>query len=252
MPHCAGEGCNGLVKPDIVFFGEALPQVFRDRQHYPSRADLALVMGTSLTVHPFAGLPSLVRPETPRVLFNLEQVGNMGSRPDDVLVLGSCDASIRKLADELGWRDELESKWRSVVGRKEAERQLSVSDQTRPPVEQEGLDRLTDLLGEALQIRDDAEPDPEEAVVRPQAGQEVAPEDKEVKDEKTVSAGEETAAEPLGVANAENTDTKTIDKTVTSDREVKEGEGHPQGSREESKAQEGSFSTNQKFGEPAL
>ncbi len=33
VPHCAK--CNGLVKPDIVFFGEALPQTFQDRATLP-------------------------------------------------------------------------------------------------------------------------------------------------------------------------------------------------------------------------
>jgi NAD-dependent protein deacetylase sirtuin 2 len=28
VPRCTAVGCNGLVKPDIVFFGEALPERF--------------------------------------------------------------------------------------------------------------------------------------------------------------------------------------------------------------------------------
>jgi hypothetical protein len=49
--------CRGLVKPDIVFFGEQLPQRFYERMEadFPS-CDLLLVMGTSLVVHPFASL----------------------------------------------------------------------------------------------------------------------------------------------------------------------------------------------------
>lgn len=48
---------EGLVKPDIVFFGESLPARFF--QYMPtdfSKADLLIVMGTSLTVQPFASL----------------------------------------------------------------------------------------------------------------------------------------------------------------------------------------------------
>ena len=51
------EGCRGLVKPDIVFFGESLPERFW--RHIPEdfgAADLLLVMGTSLVVQPFASL----------------------------------------------------------------------------------------------------------------------------------------------------------------------------------------------------
>lgn len=81
-------------------------------------------MGTSLTVYPFAGLPEEVPEKTPRVLFNMQRVGRLGSRADDVLVLEDCDSGIRKLADALGWREELESEWRHLVGAEEAERQL--------------------------------------------------------------------------------------------------------------------------------
>ncbi|KAI8958133.1 NAD-dependent deacetylase sirtuin-2 [Daldinia sp. FL1419] len=124
-PRCIRKDCGGLVKPDIVFFGEQLPETFYNNISVPDTADLMLVMGTSLLVHPFAGLPRRAREGAPRVLFNLERVGDMGSRADDVLVLGDCDSGIRKLADELGWRDELETEWRVVVGEKEANRQLS-------------------------------------------------------------------------------------------------------------------------------
>lgn len=42
------------MKPDIVFFGEALPQRFWDAQEGDFEAcDLLLVMGTSLIVSPF-------------------------------------------------------------------------------------------------------------------------------------------------------------------------------------------------------
>ena len=45
------------MKPDIVFFGENLPNRFHQLvpKDFP-QADLLIVMGTSLVVHPFAGL----------------------------------------------------------------------------------------------------------------------------------------------------------------------------------------------------
>ena len=58
VPHCLTPECKGLVKPDIVFFGEALPEDFHANRMVPSAADLCIVMGTSLTVQPFASLPS--------------------------------------------------------------------------------------------------------------------------------------------------------------------------------------------------
>lgn len=111
VPHCVRQKCGGLVKPDIVFFGEALPEIFHRSRSLPAQADLAIIMGTSLSVQPFASLPSFVREDTPRVLINLERVGGLGSRPDDVLLLGDCDEGVRKFADALGWREELEEMW---------------------------------------------------------------------------------------------------------------------------------------------
>lgn len=124
VPRCVDAACNGLVKPDIVFFGEPLSSAFFRNTDIPLKADLVLVIGTRLTVYPFAGLPDMFKEGTPRVLFNMERVGRVGSKPDDVVKLGSCDDGIRALSDALGWREELEQLWRGVVGNQEAERQL--------------------------------------------------------------------------------------------------------------------------------
>ncbi|KAL8721773.1 MAG: hypothetical protein Q9225_001622 [Loekoesia sp. 1 TL-2023] len=109
VPHCIHSACGGLVKPDIVFFGEALPEDFHRNRTLPSSADLAIVMGTSLTVQPFASLPGFCAEGVPRVLLNLERVGGLGSRADDVLLLGDCDQGVQKLASALGWLEDLEA-----------------------------------------------------------------------------------------------------------------------------------------------
>ena len=52
--------CGGVYKPDITFFGEALPEVaFTRSQELAIQAQVLLVLGTSLTVFPAAGLPRL-------------------------------------------------------------------------------------------------------------------------------------------------------------------------------------------------
>lgn len=116
VPRCRGAECNGLVKPDIVFFGENLPKRFFENVDVPREANLVLVMGTSLSVAPFASLPSYATRGTPRVLFNKDRVGDLGNRPDDVVVLGDCDAGVRKLASALEWGEELEKLWLKVSG----------------------------------------------------------------------------------------------------------------------------------------
>ena len=52
--------CAGKVKPDVVLFGEFLPEAAMvEAQSLSERADLMLCVGTSLEVHPVAGLPEL-------------------------------------------------------------------------------------------------------------------------------------------------------------------------------------------------
>ncbi|SPO25209.1 related to NAD-dependent histone deacetylase [Ustilago trichophora] len=70
---------GGLVKPDIVFFGESLPSRFVRCIPDLRSADLLIVMGTSLQVQPFASLIDAVPSTCPRVLINLERVGELAS-----------------------------------------------------------------------------------------------------------------------------------------------------------------------------
>ncbi len=68
--------CRGLVKPDIVFFGESLSMDFFYcvQKDFP-RCDLLIVLGTSLSVQPFASLIKQVYPQVPRLLINQELCG---------------------------------------------------------------------------------------------------------------------------------------------------------------------------------
>ena len=52
--------CGGIVKPRIVFYGESLDGELLDRAEADlRRADLLLVLGSSLTVNPAAALPRI-------------------------------------------------------------------------------------------------------------------------------------------------------------------------------------------------
>jgi NAD-dependent deacetylase len=55
-PAC--EACGEILKPDVVFFGELLPARAIDRAYeLARRGRLLLVVGSTLEVHPVAGLP---------------------------------------------------------------------------------------------------------------------------------------------------------------------------------------------------
>jgi NAD-dependent deacetylase len=56
MPRC--ESCHGILKPDVILFGEQLPQsAWMTAQKAVQQCDLMLVAGSSLEVLPVAGLP---------------------------------------------------------------------------------------------------------------------------------------------------------------------------------------------------
>lgn len=56
LPHCPR--CGGLLKPDVILFGEQLPQkAWYKAQQAARQCDLMLVAGSSLEVLPVAGLP---------------------------------------------------------------------------------------------------------------------------------------------------------------------------------------------------
>lgn len=57
-PIC--EDCGGVLKPNAVFFGEALPRVpWEESVELARRCDLLLIMGSSLQVSPVSSLPDI-------------------------------------------------------------------------------------------------------------------------------------------------------------------------------------------------
>ncbi len=118
---------GGLVKPDIVFFGEALPsRFFKLINEDFAKCDLLIVMGTSLKVQPFASLIEKVNKSVPRILINREKVGikeddiisflikkmdgfNFEDDSRDYFIQNDCDDSIKEIVLELGWYQELEN-----------------------------------------------------------------------------------------------------------------------------------------------
>lgn len=156
IPHCLVPQCNGLVKPDIVFYGEPLPSsFFLNRQHI-KQADLVIVMGTSLTVQPFASLPGDTELGVPRILINKELVGDLGSRPEDFIMLGDCDEGVQRLTEALGWKEELEKIWLEVSLsfkiKEEAELQERHARMTRDELLEEDIQKLTKEVEISLKL----------------------------------------------------------------------------------------------------
>ncbi len=104
------EKCKSPCKPDIVFFGESLPDRFFDKvAEVKHDCDFLMIMGSTLQVMPFNMLPLMVGPEVPRLVINneLPELFAEDARNGDVYMAGDSDASITKLVALLGWNEEL-------------------------------------------------------------------------------------------------------------------------------------------------
>lgn len=127
IPHCTKtQDCKGLIKPDVKFFGERLDgRFFRlVKEDFP-KCQLLIIIGSSLTVMPFAQLVQKVPSNCPRLLINKTKSGHSIPtilrifRPStglmydrkgnvrDVAYLGDCDEACLKLATLLDWNDQL-------------------------------------------------------------------------------------------------------------------------------------------------
>jgi NAD-dependent SIR2 family protein deacetylase len=67
VPYCT---CNGIIKPDVVFFGEQLPEEFFKAYTNTPKTDLLIVMGTSLQVQPAAGFALKLANEVKSIIIN--------------------------------------------------------------------------------------------------------------------------------------------------------------------------------------
>ncbi len=72
IPRC--KSCNSVLKPNVILFGEQLPiETLRSAQAMAKRADLMLVIGSSLEVAPASEIPLIARRGGAKtVIINLE------------------------------------------------------------------------------------------------------------------------------------------------------------------------------------
>ncbi|KAJ3434060.1 nad-dependent protein deacetylase sirtuin-2 [Anaeramoeba flamelloides] len=122
IPYC--KYCKkGIIKPDITFFGEGLPEKFWWHESDFPKADLLIVIGTSLSVLPFGGLIKSVPKTCHRLLINNTEVAvnntlgfkdpklgafrfNEKNNTRDAKKIGDCQKNILKLIKLIGWEKQ--------------------------------------------------------------------------------------------------------------------------------------------------
>lgn len=96
IPQCLN--CNGILKPDVILFGEQLPQsAWYEAQRAARQCDLMVVAGSSLEVLPVAGLPmqALDRGAHLIIINNTPTYLNVRA---DVVILDDVAATIPEIA----------------------------------------------------------------------------------------------------------------------------------------------------------
>ncbi|KAF2264475.1 NAD-dependent histone deacetylase SIR2 [Lojkania enalia] len=92
----------GIMKPDITFFGEALPADFfeRLRAQDKDKVDLVIVMGTSMKVAPVSEIPNFLPRDVPQIYISRDPIHHINF---DINLLGDCDTVVAELARRAGW-----------------------------------------------------------------------------------------------------------------------------------------------------
>lgn len=101
----------GVLKPDITFFGEALPSKFhRLIREDVLQCDLLICIGTSLKVAPVSEIVNMIPASVPQVLIDKDPVKHAEF---DLSLLGLCDDVAALVAQKCGW-DIPHHKWNDL------------------------------------------------------------------------------------------------------------------------------------------
>ncbi|MBW1818907.1 MAG: NAD-dependent deacylase [Deltaproteobacteria bacterium] len=106
-PRCR---CEGILKPDVVFFGEAIPQDAMNRSfQLASSAEALLVIGTSAVVSPVNTIPSITKNNGAKIIEINKERTHLTDTITDVFLEGGAGDIVSQLVEEV----------RREVGRKE-------------------------------------------------------------------------------------------------------------------------------------
>ena len=102
-PKCPEDVHDAILKPDIVFFGESLPEDFHQTISVDKdKCDLLIIMGSSLKVKPVSLVSELLPSHIPQILINRERLPH---KTFDIELLGNCDVIINEICLRLAKLD---------------------------------------------------------------------------------------------------------------------------------------------------
>jgi len=104
-PHCPH--CGGLLKPDFIFFGEAIPEPASTLSYGEAeQADIFLVIGTTGEIMPAAMIPPLAKRHGARIIEINTQPSKFTRSITDIFIRAKAGEALSALAEELGVNDQ--------------------------------------------------------------------------------------------------------------------------------------------------
>jgi len=99
-PRC--KDCDGLLKPDFVFFGEPIPQIAQSRSIEETvKSDLFILVGTTGEIMPASTIPFIAKDNGAKIIeINIEH-SNFTDRIVDVFLKGKATEVMKKLMESL-------------------------------------------------------------------------------------------------------------------------------------------------------
>ena len=98
-PRC---DCGGVVRPDVVFFGEAIPPEALTKSNQETRScNVMLVIGTSAEVQPAASLPDIAKSSGATIIeINIEETG-FTDYTSDYFIKGKAGEILPKIVNKV-------------------------------------------------------------------------------------------------------------------------------------------------------
>lgn len=98
IPEC--DLCHGILKPDVVFFGELLPETTLKKATFnATRCDLIIVIGSSLVVYPAASIPMYAKESGAKLVIINNTSTSFDSEADIVIHYSAGEALERILGE---------------------------------------------------------------------------------------------------------------------------------------------------------
>ena len=101
-PICHNKNCNGLLKPDFIFFGEGIPQQAYQRSiNAANNAEVFIVIGTTGEIMPASEIPYLAKQNGAKIIeINIEE-SNFTSEITDVFIKQKASIVMREILERI-------------------------------------------------------------------------------------------------------------------------------------------------------